>query len=1093
MNRVITFGFATYESLVQKLNSVENASSLFRLYEENKESFKHEHVVLSLRVLGRFSRQIQSDNNISEITSKLNDMVGQLSEYDVVDVLFWLRKFRSNRIPTNITNQTQNQLFQRVQQMTDNQMFSFRNMCNIYFDLSTLNHYNETLVKSISEQMLKSKQLSPFLITQLLSTVTIKINHCNLSKYDQVILTNSIKLLDDLLDSFDIEQKSLLFKVCAEVQFQNLPPKFYLPIQVKKIKDQLLEKAVQLPEESVINIFRAYDYLPRQFEVDLLRELKDKILTTLELNPSNLSNRFLIQIAERMIKMTNQRIPQDAIKKVLIEVCSRISNKTIDASSMSSLIMALMEYKKVDEVLKTLQNVEDKNIKVLNYLFINGINLKEHVDKFMQNYESKKIPFNLAVYYTVYANRDAKEHLLTLITVIREQIENYPLQALKTLKDNELNFEIKYQLQEEAYMKLVECVQTQKFDFLRVCSELINCCCNAKCREALINLYDEIFYLVNIRQIMQRLVQEGDSFDSESLSVLIYIFQKDPKSIPIQKFVDYLTLNSHKLRELIKSDQIQNVTKLLVSAYYTQPEQKQYSIVNFANRFEIAGYHSKFVTAAIRKISEQFKRNNPYSPFPDPMFVYLLIDHNILNPEEAAIQLNNENFHHQMKVQLCGIALSAERAPQNVQELGDKIKEDCFKALEKEVKYQTVLELITLGNLSPQELLSICTTLQTLLPYLSTKQYFDLIMFAKDHFILRELSLYFGEFSRKLGINRIIRVADKFARFQIYSRSAFNVLLETYGYSFYSVYNEQRIQILEIFSLAKIKQADLFKRTLELIKQRPSAYKNFYFEIIDSANILGFVESEFVDLINSIIDKTQLSRVTALKLMQYYVLADQPIEEIEKIAENIVEPKYRDSFKSAMVYELMLRKYPNSPATRLNENFLSDEIFSKARFQIAYANQIPSFQFQYCVQFLNLLGIQFESNKRIDGINVQLYLPSIESSLFIASQSSLCFDYQELNGFGLLQVKLMQTLTKQVIVLNFKQFILFQSDEERITYLKDLGLPITVDLATVDYSTLELHCNIEQDRLPHQLSKQHQRRQFGVQNYLQDFQQLDKE
>ncbi|CAD8154679.1 unnamed protein product [Paramecium octaurelia] len=1093
MNRVITFGFATYESLVQKLNSVENPSSLFRLYEENKESFKHEHVVLSLRVLGRFSRQINSDNNFSEITSKLNDIVDQLSEYDVVDVLFWLRKFRLNRIPTNITNQTQNQLYQRVQQMTDNQMFSFRNMCNIYFDLSILNHYNETLVKAISEQMLTSKQMSPFLITQLLSTVITKINHCNLSKYDQVILTNSFKLLDGLLDSFDIEQKSLLFKVCAEVQFQNLPPKFQLPIQIKRIKDQLLEKVESLPDESVINIFKAYDYLPRQFEVDLLRELRDMILSTLEQNPSNLSDRFLIQIAERMIKMTIQRMPQDAIKKVLIEVCNRISNKTIDVSLMSSLMLALLKHRKVDEVLQTLQKVEDKSIKVLNYLFIHGINLKEHVDKFMQNYESKKIPFNQAVYYIVYANRDAKEHLLTLITVIREQIEHYPLQALKTLNDNELNFQIKYQLQEEAYLKLVEQVQQQKFDFLRVCRELIHCCCNSRCRQALIALYDEQEPQVNLRQVMQRLVQEVDSFDSESFSALISILQQDPKSIPIQKFVDYLTLNSHKLMELIKSDQIQSVTTLLANAYYAQPEQKLYSIVNFANRFEIVGYHSKFVSAAIKKISEQFKRNYPCSPYPDPLFVNLLITHNILNPEEAATQLSNEKIHHYTKIQLCGIALSAERAPQDVSELGDKLKKDCFKALEKEVKYQTILELITLSNLTPEELIDVKTKLQTLLPQLQTKQYFDLIMFAKDHLILKELAFSFSELSGKLGINRIIRAANKFARFQIQSSGVYNVLLETYGYSFYSVHNEQRVQILEIFALAKMKQTDLFKRSLEKIKQQSSAYRNFYFEIINSVLSLGFVEQEFVDLINSILENTQIPSVTALKLIQYQVLADQPFETIEKIAENISEPKYRDTFKSAMFYEILIRKYPNTRVTSLHDNFLSDERFLKARFQIANSNLKQSFSYEFCVKYLNLLGIQFETNKSIDGINVELYLPSIESSLFIASWSSLNFDLKTLNGFGLLQIKLLQTITKQVIVLNFKQFIQMQSNEDRTTYLKNLGIPITVDLTKVDYSSLELPQNTEQERPLFQLSKNHQRKQFGLHNVYQDFQQLNKE
>jgi len=42
-------------------------------------------------------------------------------------------------------------------------------------------------------------------------------------------------------------------------------------------------------------------------------------------------------------------------------------------------------------------------------------------------------------------------------------------------------------------------------------------------------------------------------------------------------------------------------------------------------------------------------------------------------------------------------------------------------------------------------------------------------MFAKDYSILKELATSFSELSTKLGINRIIRAVEKFAKFQIQS------------------------------------------------------------------------------------------------------------------------------------------------------------------------------------------------------------------------------------------------------------------------------------------------------------------------------------
>ncbi|CAD8079378.1 unnamed protein product [Paramecium sonneborni] len=1058
MNRVIAFSFATYESLVQRLSSVDNANNLFRIYEENKEQFKHEHIVLSMKMLGKFSRQIHSDNKFLEITNKLNDIVDQLTEYDVVDVLFCLRKFRSSRVPINITNQTQNQLFQRIKQMSDKQMFSFKNMCNIYYDLSFLNHYTESLVKSISEQMLTSKQLSPFIIIQLLSTIVIKINHCIISKYDQVILTNSIKVLDTQLDSFDLEQKSFVFKLCAEVKFQNLPPKFQLPIQLKKIQDNLSDKVDQLQEESVINIFKAYECLPKQFDFYLLRNLRDIIIRTLEQNPQSLNNQFLIQIAERMIKLSH-RISLDNIKRVLIEICNRIQNKTIDIKLLDQLIPVLMKYKKIEDVLNIFIKLEDKSIMVQSYLFINGINMKVYLDEYIQNKKNQQIPLNLAITYAIFANRDAKEHVDLFLEVCREQLQKYPLQTLRTLQDVQLNYQIKYQIQEEAYLNLIEQIQQNKFDFLRICKDLIHSCCNIKCRNALFQLYEQQNDQINPKQIIHRLIQQGsDSLSYESFNALAQILLKDPKNIPIQKFVDYLTLNQQQLLELIKSDHISLATKILINAYQAQPEQKLYSIVNFAIRFEIAGYHSEYISNAIKMISQLFKKNYPCSPYPDPLFVNLLINYNIMTPEDAINQLNNEKIHYNTKVQLLGIIQSSKNNPENIQELSDQIKANSFVSLQKEITYQPILDLITLGYYTYDELQNIKMNLQTLLPNLSIKQYYELIMFARHESILRELAFLFYEFSAKFGINRIIRAAHKFAKFKIRTQSVYNVLLETYGYSFNTVFNEQRIQILQIFALAKIKEPDLFKRSLEKIKQQASAYKVYYNDIIEIVTSLGLIEQEFVDLINEIIGKNQMQSQVALKLMHYYVLADQPIQDIEKIVPiiNLGDIKNKDNYRSVLVYEILLRKYPNSIATQVNEIFLHEDKFSKIRYNLANPIQIQYFKYQLCQQYLQLLGVEIELNKTINGINVELYLPSIETSLLIVSQVQLNYDQTTLSGHGILEKKLLETLTKSVIVINFKQFIKIENHQDRAIFLMNLGIPINVDISQIDFSSISI-------------------------------------
>lgn len=86
----------------------------------------------------------------------------------------------------------------------------------------------------------------------------------------------------------------------SEIQFQNYQPKFQLPAIIRRIKAQLLEKLDQLNEDSVIWILKAYQNLPRNFDSDLLKELKDMISTTIDQNPANLKSKFLVTVFEHL-------------------------------------------------------------------------------------------------------------------------------------------------------------------------------------------------------------------------------------------------------------------------------------------------------------------------------------------------------------------------------------------------------------------------------------------------------------------------------------------------------------------------------------------------------------------------------------------------------------------------------------------------------------------------------------------------------------------------------------------------------------------------------------------------------------------------
>ncbi|CAD8078403.1 unnamed protein product [Paramecium sonneborni] len=1047
MNRIIRFGFATYESLVQKLSSADSPASILQIFQQNKDIFKQEHVVLSLRMLGRYSRQMGHDNNYSELTGKLNEIVDQLTEYDVIDVLFWLRKFRSNKIPTNFSQQAQIKLFQRIQQMSENQMFSFRNMCNVYYDLAILNHSNDQLARSISEQLINTKQLSPFLIIQIFSSLVIKVNNCSISKNDMQVLNNAVRVVEGLLEELDIEQKSQLFKSLAEVQFQNLSPKYTLPHLVKQVKDLLLQKIELLQEDSVLNIFKAYSYLPRYFDSDLIKELKDMIITTIEQNPNNLSSKFLVFLLDRLTVQT-QKPSQEFVKKIVTELTQRIIKKEIEVPLLCQLCNSLLGSKKYDELTNALKESGETSVKILNYLYLNGVNMKEYVDQYVSNMDSKRINTYNAIHYLIYAQRDAQEYVERFQAACRQTIKANPNSVLKTLLEIKLNAQIKNQIQEEAFLQVIEDLKNKKYDIYKVIKELLSSCVSNKCRQALLQYNDQLENKLQPKQILNKVIGSDEPFDSDKLSMMLQIFQRDTKIIPIHRFVDYITLSPQNLYGFIRSDQIQWVCQIILSSLQSSSIMKFNALVNFVERFEGAGYTSKHILILVQRVVDYYRQNNPNTPFPDSTFVQALIKLNLFTPEDAALQLNNEKSYKYFKVQLCGIALQLENPPENVLQLSDKIKAECFLDTE-EMKYKQVLEASTLFKLTTTEIEKVKSQIRILAPKLTNRQYFDLVMNAKELPIIKELSLLFVQFGSKLGIIKILKIIEKFQKNHISNQIFYNILLEQYGIQFNSTFNEIRIQVLMTLANCKLKQVDVFLKTFEKINKNTVIYKHYFNEILESVIQLGLTENEIVDQIKSLVDKSNFNHQTTLKLVHYYIMSEQPIEEIEKVANSLDNLKTKENNRIVLIYEILKRTYPEAKITKIHEALIKDE-------KITTSLKKNQYSVEYVQKLLQAVEIQTETNQLVENVQIELFLPQTQQSILILTGYNQNYDKTTLNGIGILQKKLLSLITKNVVVVNFKELHDITNYEDKITYLQNQGISITADKSKADFSAFKL-------------------------------------
>jgi hypothetical protein len=245
---------------------------------------------------------------------------------EILDFLFWLRRFRMSRIQTHVTEESIEKLSNKVKDFVKSKSFNFRNLVNLFYDLSFLNRgTNEIAAEILNELKTDSKLLTPFTVVQILQACA---RRGNISSSKQFALADFVtKSLPNLIQEFDSDQKCLVFKYLASMEMHLNPPKYRTPIVLYTLRNQLKESLDNLSEVGVINILEAYENLTGEFPVDLLEEIKDMVILTIQHNSSNIKSFFLLDFLERMSRLRrNRRLNDDKIVTVYEEIAKRVLN-----------------------------------------------------------------------------------------------------------------------------------------------------------------------------------------------------------------------------------------------------------------------------------------------------------------------------------------------------------------------------------------------------------------------------------------------------------------------------------------------------------------------------------------------------------------------------------------------------------------------------------------------------------------------------------------------------------------------------------------------------------------------------------------------
>ena len=209
-----------------------------------------------------------------------------------MDFLFWLRRFRVGKIPTNIKEEDLNKLLVKIKGFVKSKSFNFRNLVNLFFDLSHLNKYTDEIIFEIfNELKIDNKLLTPFTVVQLLQALCRKEIIVSSKGYNLVDFV--AKQLPTILQEFDSDQKSQIFQYLSVLELDLHGPKFRIPQVLYPLRIQLKESLDQLSEMSVSHILDAYQSLPKEFPFDIVEEIKDMVLLTVQHNCANIKSFFL--------------------------------------------------------------------------------------------------------------------------------------------------------------------------------------------------------------------------------------------------------------------------------------------------------------------------------------------------------------------------------------------------------------------------------------------------------------------------------------------------------------------------------------------------------------------------------------------------------------------------------------------------------------------------------------------------------------------------------------------------------------------------------------------------------------------------------
>jgi len=363
-------------------------------------SFKH----IARLLNGKNNKEIvalKQKDAYKNLLNKIRESIDTLNEQDIVDILLSMRRIIFNVGSTGFKNEETEAIKKRANTLLAEGKFSPRQLVGLLSGYNGVGFWAD----SVAFELLKAIKQSPSSLNLNNYLQILSAGHSNVgynSINENLLFDEVCKQLFDILPQLPYSKKADVFLSVARLEMQYKLPKLALHPIINKLRLDLKENIDKLNEQDVIKIFQAYRHLPRGYYNDLIEELREMIVITLNHNPTNLNSEFLFNFISSQSNIVLRRPSKqimEAINYVFTFIAGRMETDIFLKKHIAELAEMAEEFsikspafeEAIKKSLKNNPEFFDRNIVALEFLLRRGVNVSEILKKVIASPQFQEI------------------------------------------------------------------------------------------------------------------------------------------------------------------------------------------------------------------------------------------------------------------------------------------------------------------------------------------------------------------------------------------------------------------------------------------------------------------------------------------------------------------------------------------------------------------------------------------------------------------------------------------------------------------------------------------------------------------------------